>query len=108
MPTFTGMWIQTADQDARSRHTEAPAQVVVEDAQATVLEKERDLERKKTRLDWLLSPARLSARRKERIESLRQRNVLTAKAYQMRLNFQELDAAENYPFSNFESLQACF
>jgi len=47
-------------------------------------------ELKRTRLDWLLSPSRLSTRRRERVESLSQRNLLTAKAYQMRLTLAEL------------------
>ncbi len=47
-------------------------------------------ELKRTRLDWLLSPSRLSLRRRERVESLSQRNLLTAKAYQMRLTLAEL------------------
>lgn len=43
-----------------------------------------------TRVDWLLNPSRLSGKRQERVERLSQRNLLTAKAYQMRLNLKEL------------------
>lgn len=43
-----------------------------------------------TRFDWLLNPSRLSEKRQERVERLSERNLLTAKAYQMRLNLQEL------------------
>lgn len=43
-----------------------------------------------TRHDWLLSPNRLSDRRRERIEMMSRRHLLTAKAYQMRLAIAEL------------------
>jgi len=47
-------------------------------------------ELKKTRMDWLMAPERLSAKRKARMASLSGRNLLTAKAYQMRLTLAEL------------------
>jgi len=46
-------------------------------------------ELKGTRFDWLLNPADLSEKRRERIRRLSAHNLLTAKAYQMRLTLQE-------------------
>lgn len=47
-------------------------------------------ELKRSRYLWLKNPGSLSASQKERLESLSATNLLTAKAYQMRLNLQAL------------------
>jgi transposase len=47
-------------------------------------------ELKRTRYAWLKNPSNLSSSQKEQIERLSSTNLLTAKAYQMRLNLQEL------------------
>jgi transposase len=47
-------------------------------------------ELRRSRYLWLSNPSRLSSSQRERLESLAGTNLLTAKAYQMRLNLQAL------------------
>lgn len=47
-------------------------------------------ELKSTRYDWLKNPRKLKRKSRERLERLSQLNLKTAKAYQMRLNLQDL------------------
>ena len=52
-------------------------------------------ELKKTRYDWLKNPENLTAKQKERLSRLSQKNLKTARAYHIRLNFQEFFAQPN-------------
>ena len=69
-------------------HVVKMANAAVDDARRREVRTRPEL--KRTRLDWLLSPSRLSDRRRERVESLSRRNLLTARAYRMRLTLGEL------------------
>ncbi len=64
-------------------------------------------ELKGTRYDWLLNPSKLSAKRKRRVEELSKRNLLTAKAYQMRLNLAEIWRLRSRPQARRELIRWC-
>ncbi|MBN6741220.1 ISL3 family transposase, partial [Acidithiobacillus sp. MC6.1] len=50
---------------------------------------------KKTRWIWLKNPKNLKAKQQKQLDSLKDRNLKTAFAYQMRLTFQDIFTVEN-------------